>query len=537
MSPLSRPSAVVTALALVVAGAHAIPSRPNIVMLFVDDMGYGDVGFTGDPNVPTPNVDRLAYGGMRLGTWYSGAPYCSASRAALLTGRQTPRTGVPPVLSATGNQGLPLNETTIGQLAKSAGYATGIFGKWHLGQMDGFLPGQRGFDSYLGIPYSVDMGMGRLTPCNGSAAQEKLNPRGSGRVEDSAGDPASNWLPLVAQKGNGNSTNTTILQQPLDLTTLAEEYSAGITQFITENAGSPFFLYVPFNHVHTTDMSQPDMQYSGCRFRGVSPRGGFGDAVMEMDWLVGNIDATLTSLGLSNNTLILFTGDNGPWLPQGERSGSMGPFIGRSAGYYNTGKGSTWEGGIRMAGFAYWPTVIPGNSFSREIVSTLDVFPTVANLTGATLPSDRPYDGKNMLPVLLGQASQHDFLFFYNGKCNGNLPCAVRYGDYKAHFMTGPGAPGWMPQCLPTDRNCTVIKHNPPLLFNVERDPAEAFPLTQDGVTPTDPTVKQVLLAIETALANEAATMTWGTPGSNPNGVPGQNGVCCDRTKKCNCSS
>ena len=276
--------------------------KPNFILLFLDDLGYGDVGFTGHPTTSTPHIDRLAHQGKILTTWYSGCAVCSGSRAALMTGRQFTRVGVPGVFGPTGNVGLPLNETTVAEL-KQAGYVNAAVGKWHLGQRAAYLPMSRGFDSYMGIPYSDDMGSGYASPCeeeedgesrnrNEKDAQQfdcksyaesrYLHPDDCGKFEADP-DPAGKHLPLVHQKDG----QTTILEQPLDFTTLAEKYERFATDFIEENQDRPFFLYVPFSHVHVTANGQPEKQYAGCKWKGATKRGSFGDALAEADSIVG----------------------------------------------------------------------------------------------------------------------------------------------------------------------------------------------------------------------------------------------------------
>jgi arylsulfatase A len=274
-------------LSLLCNFAHARPAqeKPNIIMLFVDDLGYGDVGFNGHPTTRTPNIDQLAFNGKILSSWYSGCPVCSGSRAALMTGRQYTRIGTPGVFGPTGNTGLPLNETTVADQAKKAGYATAIVGKWHLGNREMFLPGNRGFDEYLGIPYSDDMGGARATSClhdeeipsrhrdpdeqpwwedyceAGFCGEETLKIKfGDLDRDDSFSDPAGTYLPLVYQnhQGSRGALNTTVLEQPLDFTHLADKYNDFLTSYIDNHADDPFFLYVPFSHVHTTNPLQPE---------------------------------------------------------------------------------------------------------------------------------------------------------------------------------------------------------------------------------------------------------------------------------------
>jgi len=524
--------------------------RPNFVVLFMDDLGYGDLGFNGHPTTHTPNIDNLARGGKILTTWYSGCSVCTGSRGALMTGRQYTRIGLPGVFGPTEARGLPHNETTVAEQLKKAGYATAIVGKWHLGQRKTYLPANNGFDYYLGIPYSDDMGNGFTSPCN---SNDSSNPYLSSnekwpweeysragfiqRTNDEHLDPAELHLPLVYQDAE---SGTKVLQQPLDFTTLALKYENFATNFITKHSQEPFFLYVPFSHVHTTSKTQPDWQYAGCAWKNSTSRGPFGDALAEADWIVGRIMETLTAVGAEENTLILFSSDNGPNLKFGTSAGSAGLLTGRYAGYWNTGKGSTWEGGIREPAFAYWKGKITPFSRSSEIVSSLDVFPTLSALAGVPLPSDRVFDGRDVSSVLLeaGGKSPHDFLFFY-GTCHkgkDNYPdgfsiTAVRHGKYKAHWCTGPGLGG------DVDRQ-NIVYPNFPLLFDVERDPSESIPISV-GELPQEAEHRDAMERIMKAYAFERATFTHGTLVPEPDDAeerPGEYGICCDRSRGCNCS-
>ena len=443
-------------------------------------------------------------------------------------------------------------------------------GKWHLGQREAYLPGSRGFDSYLGIPYSDDMGKGRATPCaksgmsappgGSSAASARGAALEGGRVDVSAegglrqllapyvesglaapladgevDDPAGNFLPLVRQDGR----KTTVLEQPLDLTTLAQKYTDFATGFIDEHAAEPFFLYMPFSHVHTTADDQPDKQYAGCASKNATSRGAFGDALAEVDGTVAAVMAKLRERNLDKNTLVLFTGDNGPWMVQGRSGGSTGLLSGRFAGYWNTGKGSTWEGGIREAGFAHWPGTIRPFTRSAEVVSSMDVFPTALELAGVPLPADRAYDGRSMLGVLLNESSSaHEVLFFYGGVNGAAKPSAARYGPFKAHWATGPGLSGCTPG--PGAPVGCPKKHYPdvPLLFNVAVDPSEAYALTENNTMPTDPNLRAVVAFLQAAYAEEVASLNAYTAPPAPDGPgegAGKYGVCCDRKKGCDC--
>lgn len=514
--------------------------RPNLIMLFVDDLGYGDTGFTGHPTVNTPNIDRLAFGGKVLTQWYSGCAVCSGSRASLMTGRQFSRLGVPGVYGPTVNAGLPLNETTLAEQLKKANYSTAIMGKWHLGQRARYLPGSRGFDYYLGIPYSDDMGEARASSCkqgdddiaarHGSDAgwmREMYEEAGYvDATVEGTGDPAGNFLPLVYQKFN----QTTILEQPLDFTHLADKYNNFVTDFVDMHKDSPFFLYMPFSHVHTTAGNQPEKQYAGCKWQNTSRRGKFGDALSEADWIIGNLMQKLKDAGLEENTLVLFTGDNGPWMQQGLSGGSHGLLTGRYSGYWNTGKGSTWEGGIREAAFAYWKGQISPFTRSAEIVSSMDVFPTFSAVAGVPLPKDVAYDGRDMSDVLFKSngKSKHDFLFHYGGCAKNGAPATCRHGPWKAHWCTGPGLGG----CA----NCPRIQYSDsaPLLFNVEVDPSESTPVNADLNSEAAAAMKRIV----SALAMEKATFVHQINVPLPDGEgegPGKYGVCCDRAKNCDC--
>jgi len=416
-------------LAFDTAAIHAAPraalDRPNFVLFFVDDLGYGDLGFTGNPTTQTPNIDKLAYNGKVLSTWYSGCSVCSCSRSSLLTGRQYGRYGMQPVLGPTDRYGLNLDEITFAEQLKKLDYNTAMVGKWHNGERLVYLPGNHGFQYYLGVPYSDDMGNAKYSTCTSQGREESREPPNAPTQKAFTGDPAALYLPLVYQKHN----RTRIIEQPLDLTTLAQKYNDFAIDFIETNKDSPFLLYMPFSHVHATsgrnshNETLPNQQYASCQFQNKTKRGPFGDALAEVDWMVGNVQETLERLGLEENTLILFTSDNGPWTIKGVDGGSAGIFSGNYANYRDTAKGSTWEGGIRMPAFAYWKGQIPPYSRSSETVSSLDVFPTFSRLANVPLPENVTLDGRDMTDILLREhgKSKHDFLFFY-GFCDGKWP-------------------------------------------------------------------------------------------------------------------
>jgi arylsulfatase len=332
---------------------------PNIVLIYADDMGYGDLHVYGS-NLSTPNIDNLAAEGVRFTNWTSADPVCSPSRASLLTGRYPTRVGVPRVLFPADKTGLNLDEQTLADLLKTRGYRTQCVGKWHLGVTPDYLPTKRGFDHYLGIPYSNDM------------------------------------KPSILMRDDR------IVEQPVKLDTLTQRYTGEATKFIRESAGSPFFLYFPhtFPHIPLAASS---------RFRGKSPEGIYGDAVAEIDWSVGEVMNALRAAGAASNTLVMFSSDNGPWY-----QGSSGKLRGR--------KGETWEGGVREPFIAWMPDRIPKGRVSDAVGSMMDVVPTVTKLCGATPPT-KPLDGLDAWPLFTGAATHltREPLLYFDGI---HLQCA-----------------------------------------------------------------------------------------------------------------
>jgi len=356
---------------------------PNIVVIFADDLGYGDLGCLGHPTIRTPHLDRMAAEGVKLTQFYSAACVCTPSRAALLTGRLPVRSGMCSdrrrVLFPNSGGGLPGDETTIAEVLKTRGYATCCIGKWHLGHLPQFLPTKRGFDHYFGIPYSNDM------------------------------KPS----PLMDDEKT--------IEEPAKQATLTKRYTERAIEFITRNKAKPFFLYFPHTFPHVP-------LFASGEFKDKSPRGLYGDVVEELDWSVGQILATLRTLELEKRTLVVFTSDNGPWLTCKLHGGS--------AGLLRGGKGSTWEGGMREPCIAWWPGRIPAGTVCTDLASTLDLLPTCAALAGAPLPKGRALDGFDILPVLRGEGrSPRDTMFFYRG----TRLYAVRKGPWKAHFITQAG--------------------------------------------------------------------------------------------------
>jgi arylsulfatase A len=364
------------------AASAAVQRPPNIVFIYCDDLGYGDLGVYGS-KIPTPNLDRMAAEGVRFTQFYSANPVCSPSRAALLTGRYPTRVGVPHVLFPDDKTGLALSETTIAQMLKKSEYRTMCIGKWHLGRPLEYLPTNRGFDEYYGIPYSNDM-----------------NPR------------------VLLH-------NTEIIEEPATLETLTPRYTAQAVRFIEQSKDSPFFLYMPHTYPHIPLAASP-------RFRGKSPLGLYGDVIEELDWSVGQVLETLKRSGLDDKTLVMFSSDNGPWY-----QGSSGRLRGR--------KGSTYEGGVREPFLARFPGHIPAGLVQRGVAGTIDILPTIAQLCGAPKPS-LPLDGVDIWPLLTGQKNQVDreMLLYFDG---WNVQCArwgkwkLHVARYNT-FAYSPAPPG-----------------------------------------------------------------------------------------------
>jgi arylsulfatase len=403
---MNRREFLKTSVAAAALPAAAAPAgRLNVVLIYCDDLGYGDTGPYGS-QIRTPNLDRLAAEGMRFTQFYSANPVCSPSRAALLTGRYPTRVSVPRVLFPYDNTGLPKEETTIAEMLKPAGYRTMCVGKWHLGHKPEFLPTSRGFDGYLGIPYSNDM-----------------TPR---------------WL-MDGEK---------VVEEEATLETLTPRYTARAVRFLEESKGSPFFLYMPHTYPHIPLAASP-------RFRGKSPLGLYGDVVEEIDWSVGEVLSALRRLGAENNTLVMFSSDNGPWY-----QGSPGRLRGR--------KGSTYEGGVREPFLARLPGRIPKGRVSNGVAGTIDILPTLASLTG-TAPPKRPLDGIDITPLLTGQAAslEREALLYFD---DWNLQCA-RWKNWKLHFARYNNM-AYNP--APQGGRVNLPLKNPEL-YDIERDPDESY--------------------------------------------------------------
>jgi arylsulfatase A-like enzyme len=365
---------------------QAQPKLPNFVIIFADDMGYADIGPYGG-TVRTPNLARMAKEGVRFTDFYVAQPVCSASRAALLTGCYPNRIGILGALNPYSKEGIHSNELTLAEVLKARGYATAIYGKWHLGYQPQFLPTRHGFDDYFGLPYSNDMWPKHPAPTRPYPP-----------------------LPLI----EGERT----IETDPDQRQLTTWYTHRAVKFIEKNRSRPFFLYVPHNMPHVP-------LFVSSKYQGKSKCGLYGDVIEELDWSVGEILKSLKVNGLDERTLVIFTSDNGPWLLYGDHAGSAAPF--------REGKATTFEGGLRVPCIMRWPTRIPKDRIVRELAATIDILPTLATLAGAKLPADRIIDGKDLWPLITvqpGAKTPHNAYFYYWGQ---HLQ-AVRSGPWKLHF-------------------------------------------------------------------------------------------------------
>lgn len=452
---LTRRRLFTSSAAALFAGCSVSASRPpNIVLIYCDDLGYGDLGCYGS-SIQTPNIDRMAADGARFTNFYSASSLCSPSRAALLTGRYQTRVGVPLVLLPNAENGLSSSETTIAQVLKASNYKTSCIGKWHLGDRPEYLPTAHGFDEYFGIPYSNDM------------------------------------EPRVLLR------NTDIVENPANLDTLTARYTEEAVRFIENSKDSPFFLYLPHTYPHIPlGVSE--------RFRGRSKAGLYGNVVEELDASTGEILAALARHGLEENTLVLFTSDNGPWF-----QGSAGGLRGRKA--------STLEGGVRVPFIARFPGRVPHGLVRDGIATTMDVLPTVAGVCGARRPS-KQLDGVDIWPMLSGQAdevSRDIFLYFdyYNLQC-------ARSGRWKLHL----GRYDAMPYAPEPEGGKKNLPLRPLELYDMANDPSESY-----DVAPDNPAVvKQMLTEVERLIPTfpepvrnaYAELNNWQTLPSTPGALP-----------------
>ena len=425
---------------------HAAAAAPNYVLIFCDDLGYGDLGCYGSTKNRTPRIDAMAKEGMRFTSFLSSSPVCTPSRASLLTGCYARRVGMHEdftghwVLIPRSRRGMHADEWTLPEILKAKGYATACIGKWHLGDQPPHLPTAHGFDEYYGIPYSNDMASARR------------------------GDPP---LPLVQ--------DTKVIEAPANQATLTKRYTREAIQFIERNKSKPFFLYLPHTFPHLP-------LFASKEFHGKSANGRYGDSVEEIDWSTGKILDALKHHGLDKNTLVIFTSDNGS---NGRNGGSNAPLSGS--------KGGTMEGGMRVPMIARWPGRIPAGGICNELSSTMDFLPTFAALSGGLLSANK-IDGHDITPLLTGTkgaASPYEVFYYYRRR---QLQ-ALRWGDWKWHLPLGNTFPNW------TTAN-QKGRGRPGKLVNLKTDLAEKL-----DVTVANPKVmakmRELVAQAEAALGNE----------------------------------
>lgn len=445
--------------------------KPNVIVIFTDDQGYEDVGVFGSPNIQTPHLDKMATEGIQLTSFYVAQAVCSASRAALLTGSYPNRVGIHGALMPGSKIGLNPSETTLPEMLKSNGYRTAIFGKWHLGDHPDFMPNSQGFDEYYGIPYSNDM-----------------------------------W-PLHPQQGKGFDfgplplfENENIIDTLTDQSNLTVTLTKKSMAFIKENKNQPFFLYLAHPQPHVP-------LFVSEKFKGKSEGGLYGDVVMEIDWSVGQILEALKTHGLDEQTLVIFTSDNGPWLSYGDHSGSAYPL--------REGKGTAWEGGQRVPCLIRFPNRIPTGEVIDIPMMTIDILPTIAAISSSQLP-ENTIDGKNIWPILSGgsKTSPHEAYYFYY---NVNELHGVRYGDWKLYFphtyRSLNGREGGKNN-IPVDYEYLTLDEIE--LYHVGRDLSET-----QNVAAQNPQVVEKILFLADKMRTELGDRLTGTEGRG-NRLPGR---------------
>lgn len=407
-------------------------SRPNIIILLADDLGYGDLGCYGHPLIRTPNLDKMAAAGAKFTSFYMAASKCTPSRAALLTGRYPIRTGLIDVINANSEEGLPPDEITLAEVLKKVNYKTACIGKWHLGSKQKFMPTQQGFDSYFGIPYSND--------------------------DDSKTAPKNTFLqgpPTPLMRGE------VIVEQPADIAATTGRYTTEALSFIRQNKQHPFFIYLAYTMPHVPIKAS-------AKFKGASLAGLYGDVVEELDWSVGLILQTLEAENLSKNTIVIFTSDNGPFLniqAIGYDSALVKNWHCGSGGPLKEGKFSTYEGGFRVPGIVQWKGTLPAHQTVTQPVSAMDIFATCLNAAEVTLPTDRAIDGRNILPMLKRKSTSPQQVIYY---FKGDKLDAVRRGKWK-YIFSNHNIPG-------RKALNTII----PELYDLEVDVGEKFNVAQE---------------------------------------------------------
>ncbi len=406
-------------------------TQPNIILIFADDLGYGDLSCYGHPTIHTPNLDNMAHEGVKLTSFYVAASVCTPSRAALMTGRYPHRVGLPGNLGPGSEGGLSLEERTLAEALKEVGYRTAAYGKWHLGAVTGYMPADRGFDEYLGLLYSNDM----IPP----------------------------WVntkrPLYLYQNNEP------IEEPVDQTLLTQTYTEAAINFIKNANGEPFFIYLPH--------SMPHMPvYASESFQGTSKGGRYGDVIEEIDANVGKILDVLKEEGLDDNTMVIFTSDNGPWRNMPPRMYNTEPvekWHGGTTGPLYGAKGTSYEGGFRVPAIIRWPGKIPAHQLNTELCTSMDIHATILELAGAKA-LEKPLDGKNIWDLLTEEApSPHEYFFYFSGKRLDG----IRDEEWKLRVAIP--ADRWTSPELNTGDEPVVTE-----LFNLKNDPFEHFNMAEE---------------------------------------------------------
>ena len=397
--------AVLMCLFLPLVGAE----KPNFIVIFADDMGYGDLECYGAPKTKTPYLNQLAEEGMLMTDFHSASPVCSPSRGALLTGRYPQRIGIAKgVFFPHSQNGMPASEITIAELLKKKDYSTALIGKWHLGHQTEFMPLNQGFDYYYGIPYSNDMWLAPELPLakdiklTGNYTLEQVQDIQKNKKK------TKNAVPLVR--------NHEVIEFPCDQVTITKRMTEEAVKYIGDNKDKPFFIYMAHPMPHIPIFASP-------AFKGKSEAGIYGDTIEEMDWSVGQIMKAVKENGVEKKTFIIFTSDNGPWLVMKKHGGS--------AGHLRNGKGSTYEGGMRVPCIVKYPELIKGGQKSATLTSTMDIFPTIAELAG--LSFEHKVDGYSMTSVMKNPNQSTSYEYFLHTSTGGKIT-GIRYGDWKLLF-------------------------------------------------------------------------------------------------------
>ncbi|XP_077637713.1 steryl-sulfatase [Lonchura striata] len=532
---------IICQCAINIIKTHSV-SKPNIILLMADDLGIGDLGCYGNRTLRTPNIDRLAEEGVTLTQHIATSPLCTPSRAAFLTGRYPIRSGmaafsrVGVFLFSASSGGLPSEEITFSKLLKQKGYATALIGKWHLGMncesSNDFChhPLSHGFDYFYGLPVTnfrdckpgqgsvflkgVQKGLVLPIQITGIALVSLVVVQYIGLLKVPFQALCSflliitiSLVVLIFFFYNFRQLNCflmrdhQIIQQPLSYENLTQRLTKEAMQFIERNTDTPFLLFLSYLHVHTA-------LYASENFKGKSKHGLYGDAVEEMDWSVGQVLNVLERHNLSDKSLVYFTSDQGAHV---EEISSAGEVHGGYNGIYKGGKSTNWEGGIRVPGLLRWPGVVQAGAYIDEPTSNMDIFPTIVQLADAQLPSDRIIDGHDLLPLLQGKVTQskHEFLFHY---CNAYLN-AVRWHPgnsesvWKVFFFTPNFSPEDSNGCYDSHvcfcHEGFITRHDPPLLFDLSRDPEEKVPLTPE----TESHFYKILRVVHQAVDNHTRSL------------------------------